>query len=328
MPERSVLIRVPSTVGNFGGAVNSAAMALEAPLNVKVTPRLDGHVGIRYFGDNGERVPRDRSNLVVRTFEAALHFKGVEFTGANFEIYSSVPVGVGLGSSAAAVLAGLIAGDRLYHLQLDEKNLFDLAALFEMRSDNLQAAWYGGFVAKAEEAAVGAFHRTAVPEDALMNVVVPESYLASPARSGRGRQAGARSSRKVNSLSFARAQALAKFFAEPAAEDRSDLLAPLPPTCEKVVPGLEGALKVRVPGLVSVFVCGSGPAVGILAKGNPAPAVQAVRECFSAEGVKSSFVELRPTNAGAREWNAPQAELSAAAEGLGPSAKKFSLIPV
>jgi hypothetical protein len=56
--------------------------------------------------------------------------------------------------------------------------------------------------------------------------------------------------------------------------------------------------------------------------------VQAVRECFSAEGVKSSFVELRPTNAGAREWNAPQAELSAAAEGLGPSAKKFSLIPV
>src|SRR2546426_6036664 len=78
MAERSVLIRVPSTVGNFGGAVNSAAMALEAPLNVKVTPRLDGHVGIRYFGDNGERVPRDRSNLVVRTFEAALHFKGVE----------------------------------------------------------------------------------------------------------------------------------------------------------------------------------------------------------------------------------------------------------
>src|SRR5207245_9600860 len=109
-----------------------------------------------------------------------------------------------------------------------------------------------------------------------MNVVVPESYLASPARSGRGRQAGARSSRKVNSLSFARAQALAKFFAEPAAEDRSDLLAPLPPRREKVVPGLARALKGRVPGLASLPVCGSGPAGGIQAQGTPAPAGPAV----------------------------------------------------
>jgi len=143
MRPRSVLIKVPATVGNFAGAMNCAALTLDAMFNVKVTPRFDGGVGLRYFGENGDRVPRDRSNLVVRAMEAALHQKGLEFTGADFEVYSSVPVGVGLGSSTAAVLAGLIAADRLYSLDLEEKTLFELARIYETRIDNLHArlAW-------------------------------------------------------------------------------------------------------------------------------------------------------------------------------------------
>jgi len=133
MANASVLIRIPATVRNFAGAINCAALALDASLNVKVTRRADGHLGIRYFGEHGERVPRDRSSLVVRAMEAALHLRGREFTGADFEIYSSVPVGVGLGSSTAAVLAGLLAADILYRLDLDEKSLFDLAGIYESR---------------------------------------------------------------------------------------------------------------------------------------------------------------------------------------------------
>src|SRR5215472_19152945 len=110
MIPRTVQIRVPATVGNFCG-VSTATVALDGLLNVKATLRQDGCVNIRYFGENGERVPRDRSNLVVRAMESALRSKGHEFVGADLEIYSSVPVGVGLGSSAAAALAGLIAAD-------------------------------------------------------------------------------------------------------------------------------------------------------------------------------------------------------------------------
>src|SRR6184192_3443454 len=133
MTMRSAQVRVPATVGNFQNDSTSTA-ALEGSLNVKVTLRDDGQVGIRYFGENGERVPRGRSNLVVRAMESALKLKAVEWTGADFEIYSSVPVGVGLGSSAAAVLAGLIVADRLFELGFDEKSLFELAAVHESRS--------------------------------------------------------------------------------------------------------------------------------------------------------------------------------------------------
>ncbi len=83
MTMRSAQVRVPATVGNFQGDSTSTA-ALEGSLNVKVTLRDDGQVGIRYFGENGERVPRGRSNLVVRAMESALRSKGLEFTGADF----------------------------------------------------------------------------------------------------------------------------------------------------------------------------------------------------------------------------------------------------
>ena len=181
MIPRSVLIKVPATVGNFAGAMNCAALTLDAMFNVKVTPRSDGRVGLRYFGENGDLVPRDRSNLVVRAMEAALHQKGLEFTGADFEIYSSVPVGVGLGSSTAAVLAGLIAADRLYSLELEEKTLFELARIYETRIDNLHAAWHGGFVACTGESPAQIVRRTFVPGDFVLAVVTPDAATGAAA---------------------------------------------------------------------------------------------------------------------------------------------------
>jgi homoserine kinase len=322
MANQSVLVRVPATVGNFGGAFNCAALALDAPLNVKVTPRLDGHAGIRYFGENGERVPRDASNLVVRAMATALHHKGLEFAGADFEIYSSVPVAVGLGSSTAAVLAGLLAADHLFRLQLDEKALFDLAAIYEERHANLHAAWLGGFVACAEEGGSIAHRRTVVPEDFALNVVVPETTL----------DLGASRERPVaNAAHLSRAAALGEYFSRPGNGHAAALEEPLVPTCEKTVPGLEEALQVRVPGVLAVFVCGSGPAVGILAQDNARAAIGAVRDCFAGHGIGSSVGEYHPTNAGARDWNAVRPDIVLPRRtwsGLGAAPHKFRSTPV
>lgn len=320
MAYQSVLVRLPATVGNFGGALNCAALALDAPLNVKVTPRLDGHAGIRYFGENGERVPRDASNLVVRAMVAALHRQGLEFTGADFEIYSSVPVAVGLGSSTAAVLAGLLAADHLFRLGLDEKTLFDLAAIYEDRHDNLRAAWLGGFVACAEDGGTMTHRRSVVPENFVLNVVVPETAL----------DLGASRERAVaDAMHLSRAAALGEYFSRPSNGHTTALEKPLPPTCAKHVPGLEEALQVRVPGVLAVFVCGSGPAVGILAEGDARPAVSAVQDCFARHGVSSSAGEYHPSNAGARDWNAVHPDIALPPlRGLGTSPPKSSSIPV
>ena len=169
----SVSVRVPATVGNFAFDGILGALALEASLNVKVNLRTDAHVGIRYFGDDGERVPRDRSNLVVRAMQLALSRAGLRFPGGDFEIYSNIPVGVGFGSSAAATLAGIIAADRLFRLGLHEDAIFELANLCESKNENVRAAWFGGF-APREEAQSGATqpHRSMV-HDFVLTAVIP-----------------------------------------------------------------------------------------------------------------------------------------------------------
>lgn len=302
MNSTSFLVRVPATIGNFAGALNSAALALDAPLNVKVTTRGDGQVGIRYFGEHGDRVPRDRSNWVVLAFEGALRSKGYDFTGADFEIFSSVPVGVGLGASTAAVLAGLIAADRLYPLHLDEGALLDLASSFESRTENLRAAWFGGFVACLDR--TSPFRRTPVQRDVCLSVVIPESVLPAVegGSSGMPRLAGA--SPGGSAVHFARARKLEEFLARAAQNDEPAVFAPSASPGHNAVPGLEDALAVQTADLISVFVCGSGPAIGILAQDDSGLAVEEVRTCFARHGVVSRAVQFRPTNAGAKEWNA------------------------
>src|SRR5438067_13322333 len=84
-------IRIPGTVGNFAGAMGCGALALDASMNVKVTLRLDGEVAVRYFGEDGERVPRDHTNLVVRAMQSLLERQSRHCSGADFAFYSTVP---------------------------------------------------------------------------------------------------------------------------------------------------------------------------------------------------------------------------------------------
>jgi homoserine kinase len=83
-------------------------------------------------------VPADRSNLCVRAFEA-LH----PADGLTFHIRSEIPPEAGLGSSAAAIVAGLAAADHMYEL---DAPLFELARELEGHPDNVAAALLGGFV--------------------------------------------------------------------------------------------------------------------------------------------------------------------------------------
>src|SRR5204863_3469794 len=89
----------------------------------------------------GLDLPEGRDNLVVRAFES-LH----PADGIRFEIRSEIPLARGLGSSAAAIVAGLAAADHLFELALSPEDLLARAAELEGHPDNVAAAIYGGFV--------------------------------------------------------------------------------------------------------------------------------------------------------------------------------------
>jgi homoserine kinase len=128
--ERRRLVRVPASSANLGPGFDVLAAALALHLEVEVV-----ETG-RFAVETDLDVARDRGNLCVRAFER-LH----SADGFTFRISSAIPLSGGLGSSAAAIVAGLMAADHLFELDAD---LFALACEIEGHPDNVAAALSGG----------------------------------------------------------------------------------------------------------------------------------------------------------------------------------------
>ncbi|MGH2925509.1 MAG: homoserine kinase [Solirubrobacterales bacterium] len=170
MTGRRRLVRVPASSANLGPGYDVLAAAISLHLELEVAEAGEFSV------DPGDQpVPADRSNLCVRAFEA-LH----SADGLRFEIRSEIPSARGLGSSAAAIVAGLLAADHLFELALDRDEIYSRAVELEGHPDNVGAALYGGFVV-CPQASEGSAPRPPVrlepPEGVEGVLVVPEAEV-------------------------------------------------------------------------------------------------------------------------------------------------------
>jgi homoserine kinase len=164
---RRRVVRVPASTANLGPGfdVMAAALALHLELEVRETGAFSVHTDLP--------VPRDRSNLIVRAFER-LH----PADGFAFHVASRIPLTGGLGSSAAAIVAGLTAADHLFELDADIRAL---AAELEGHPDNVSAAIDGGFVICQDDVA----HRFEPPMGLEAVLVIPDT----PVRTAEARAA-------------------------------------------------------------------------------------------------------------------------------------------
>lgn len=173
MTSRRRLVRVPASSANLGPGfdVLAAALQLHLELEVSETGRFEVVPGVA-------GVPSDRSHLAVRAFES-LH----PADGLRFELRSEIPLARGLGSSAAAIVAGLLAADHLYELGLGRDEVYRRAAALEGHPDNVAAALYGGFVLcpLPEDGGLPAPVRLEPPEGVEAVVVVPAEEVPTAA---------------------------------------------------------------------------------------------------------------------------------------------------
>jgi homoserine kinase len=161
------VVRVPASSANLGPGydVLAAALSLSLELEVEETGQFFVHSEL-------PGVPRDRSNLCVRAFET-LH----PVDEVTFHIRSEIPPAAGLGSSAAAIVAGLCAADHMYELDVP---LFEHAVALEGHPDNVGAALLGGFVICAGDGQPVRFDPAPGLEGVL--VIPPEEVPTTEAR--------------------------------------------------------------------------------------------------------------------------------------------------
>jgi homoserine kinase len=140
---RSARVRVPASSANLGPGFDVLALALE--LHLEVEARLAEQDSIRWTGEGVDEVPLSKRNLILKAAREPFAGWSEPLSGVELEVRNQIPIGRGLGSSAAAIVAGIMLGARLRGLRISAQRVMALAFPLEGHGDNLAAALHGGF---------------------------------------------------------------------------------------------------------------------------------------------------------------------------------------
>lgn len=137
-------VRAPGTVANLGPGFDCLGMALH--LADEFVLEVGAEPGVVVEGEGVGELPSDATNLVFRTIAYLAREAGGRVPPFRLTCRNGIPLARGLGSSAAAVVAGLLLGDRLVGARLDANRLLELAVDVEGHADNVAACLRGGLV--------------------------------------------------------------------------------------------------------------------------------------------------------------------------------------
>ena len=187
---RSVTVRVPATSANIGPGFDCLGLALDLHDEVALSagdPAEGDRVSVQVNGEGAGSVPTDGRHLVVRAIHAALAALDAPRLPLSLTCTNTIPHGRGLGSSAGAVVAGLLAGRALVDGgadRLDDDAVLSLASVFEGHPDNAAACLLGGLtLAWGDADGVHAVRLEPRPE-LRATVLVPETELSTETARG------------------------------------------------------------------------------------------------------------------------------------------------
>jgi len=139
-------IRVPASTSNLGPAFDAAGLALQLYLTIEVRRLDSGPSRLLVSGTDRKLIPEDESNYVWKIMRDVAARHGAELPPFQLRMDNEIPVTKGLGSSAAACVAGAAAAGRLCGLRLGREEILEYATVQEGHPDNAAPALFGGLV--------------------------------------------------------------------------------------------------------------------------------------------------------------------------------------
>lgn len=276
-----IRLRVPATSANLGPGFDCLGLALSLWLEVEATPSASDH--FRYHGEG--KLADTPHNLVHQGFRAAFEALGRQAPAVTFEARNAIPLARGLGSSSAALVAGIAAADALLGGVLGREGVFQLAARMEGHPDNVGPAVYGGFTASARRADGSYLCRMlAVPPGWHLLFGVPAfELLTSKARAVLPERYSRADAVYSSSRTALWALAIARDEPELLRVASQDVLHE--PYREPLVPGLaECRQRLFEAGAYAAFLSGAGPSLGVVCSAELRPSCREVLERFVGEG--------------------------------------------
>lgn len=295
---------LPASTSNLGPGFDCFGLALKLYLTVRcsVASKTKEPCRVRTTGAKENRaLPRNASNLIYRAMVFTARREAVSLPPIDMIVHNEIPLASGLGSSAAAIVAGIKLCGLVSGKELDHQTIQNYATEFEGHPDNVTATLCGGFVAScvANDGAV-VTTRFDWPTQIRAVVVSPRSQLPTHV----ARAALPRTISRGDAVHNLQRTAI---FISALAQQRYDLLWEAmrdklhQPKRESLVPGLAEALALpRVPGLLGVALSGAGPSIVALVDDHEKAIGNKIANCFRAHNIQSTVRVLDVDNDGCR----------------------------
>jgi homoserine kinase len=278
-------LRVPASSANLGPGFDAIGLALGVYLTCRF--RRSERLDIRVEGRDAGEIPTTEDNLIWQTAQAVARDVGTEMPAIELHVANDIPIGKGMGSSAAALTAGVVIADHVLDLGWKPLRILDEAAKLEGHPDNVAPCTLGSIVASAiDSGGVTRAVRLDLPRRFAIGVVVPDFDL--PTAKARAvipdcysRQDAVFNVQRASLLIAA--LATGSTWAFPAAlEDRFHQPYRIP-----LVPGLDEILKLRAPGLLGCVLSGAGPSILVFFEQGYDSVCDLVRQIFRLHGHES-----------------------------------------
>ena len=294
-------IQIPASTTNLGSGFDALGLALKLFLRVEIEECMEAGSDIILTGEGANELPADSENLILRVMRRVYEGENRRVPAIHVRVSNQIPVARGLGSSAAAIVAGIGCFEAMTGMEIDSDRFFHYAFQFENHPDNLTAARYGGFtVSCADDSGKITFFRSSLSFRIKLLLVVPDFQLQTQrARSVIPKsvslqdavfniQRGALTVAVLlsNQFSFLR-QSLRDRIHQP-------YRAPL-------IPGFEEILALQeheIQGLLGICLSGAGPSVLAFAESNLGGIYRRIEAVFQKHGISSRAFELETDNQG------------------------------
>lgn len=300
--DRSFSVRVPASTANLGAGFDCIGLALKLYLTVsaRIVPEAIVACRVRISGEGSDgALPSNEENLIIRSMRFTAERESLSLPPVELDVNNELPLARGLGSSAAAIVAGITLCSLICDRQLSNETVLRYAVEMEGHADNVAAAYLGGLVVSCvkPDGSVLAVKRS-WPSELKVIVVSPEAFL---------KTAETRSVLPVNvqredavfnlqrvALFGAALEAGAYDLLWDAMQDRLHQA-----HRQSLVPGLAEALATPPqPGLVGIALSGSGPSVVALARDRSGDIGEAIAENFRRRDVPAKVRVLEVDHEG------------------------------
>lgn len=299
VPNKTIKVKVPATTANMGPGFDCLGMALELynEIHMGLAP---GKISIHIEGEGAEEIKRDENNIVWRAAQRVFQEVGFKNPGLWIKLINHIPTSRGLGSSAAAIVGGLVAANQLIGGKLNQDRLLTLASELEGHPDNVAPALLGGVIISVLAEGEVHYLKITPPEGLNTVVAIPDFKLSTYAARNVLPQ-------KVSLTDAIFNLSRAALLVGALCEKRLDLLsiagqdALHQPYRSSLVPGMQEVIQAaNQAGALNVTLSGAGPTVLALTNSSSEEIAKVMGQAFANAGTSCQIKLLKPAVEGTK----------------------------